>query len=267
MTYSASDRPWRDNALLAAWRAGRPTLNGWLAIPSGVSAEAMAAAGWDSLTLDLQHGMIDQADVLPLLQALHGWPVTPLVRVPALDPGLIMKVLDLGAYGVICPLIDTPEQAAELVAACRYPPHGRRSFGPVRASLSIGADYARRADQEILCLAMIETRSALERVAEICAVPGLSGIYIGPADLSLALGVAPGFDPQEPVVCAAIERIIGCARTAGIWVGVHNATPAYARRMVALGAHLVTVGSDLRLLGAAASQTVQAFRAGGAAHG
>jgi len=258
---------WRDNRLLTVWRAGRPTLNGWLAIPDGVSAEAMATAGWDSLTIDLQHGMAELADVLPMLQAMHGWPVTPLVRVPALDPACIMKVLDLGAYGVLCPLIDTPGQAAELVAACRYPPHGRRSFGPVRAASSIGDDYARRADAEIVSFAMIETREGLDRVEEICAVDGLSGVYVGPADLSLALGFAPGFDSETPAVVEAIARIVRSARAAGKWVGVHNATAGYARRMVELGANMVTVGSDLRFMTSAAAAVVAAFHSGGQGRG
>lgn len=265
MSYGSDHRTWRANGLLTAWRAGRPTLNGWLTIPDGVSAEVMAHAGWDSVTLDLQHGLIDYQRAVTMLQATAAAPAIPLARVPSHDPGLIGKLLDAGAYGVICPLVDTADQARAFVAACRYPPHGCRSFGPVRASLSIGRDYATRADGEVLALAMIETRGGLDAVEAICDVPGLSGIYIGPADLSLALGVAPGFDSEDARVVEAITHVIRTARSRGRWVGVHNATVAYAERMIGLGANLVTVGSDLRLLAAHAAQVVNEFRGNRAA--
>lgn len=250
----------RENLLLASWRAGKATLNGWLAIPEPCTAEAMAHCGWDSLTIDLQHGLIDYQRALGMLIGISTTPTVPLVRVPWLDEGIVMKMLDAGAYGIICPMINTRADAERLARACRYPPRGIRSFGPIRASLYAGDDYERRANETVLAIAMIETRDALENLEAIVGVSELSALYIGPADLSLALGMEPRFDQEEPVVLRAIERIITTARRAGKRVGVHNGTVAYAERMIALGADFVTVSSDLRLLSASAQQVVSAFR-------
>jgi 4-hydroxy-2-oxoheptanedioate aldolase len=194
------------------------------------------------------------------LIAISTTPTVPLARVPWLEEGIVMKMLDAGAYGIICPMISTRADAERFVRACSYPPRGIRSFGPTRARLYAGEDYPRRANDAILSIAMIETREALDNLEAILGVPGLSGVYIGPADLSLSLGAEPRFDQEEPVVLGALERVIGTARRMGRRVGLHNATVAYAERMIALGADFVTVGSDLRLLTAGAQQVVSAFR-------
>ena len=130
----------------------------------------MAAQGWDSLTIDLQHGLIDYQVAVGMLQAISGGPTTPLVRIPWLDPAIIMKLLDAGAYGVICPMINSAEETERFVAACRYPPAGIRSFGPLRARLYAGSDYFKEANRTILAIAMIETHSALEHLDEILSV-------------------------------------------------------------------------------------------------
>ncbi len=236
------------NPLKRKWQAGRHTVNGWLSIPSSVSAEIMARLGWDSLTIDMQHGLIDYAQALGMLQAISSTPTPALVRVPWLEPGIIMKMLDAGAWGIICPMVERPEDAAELVRCCRYPPSGRRSFGPTRAALLWGTDYASWANRELLAIAMIETREAVDRLDGILATEGLDAVYVGPADLSSSLGFTPGFDPEQPEVRDAIARIVDGARRHGLRAGIHCGSTAYARRMLELGFDFVSLLSDARLL-------------------
>jgi 4-hydroxy-2-oxoheptanedioate aldolase len=255
----------RDNALRQAWAQGRRTVNGWLSIPSSFAAEVMAHQGWDSLTIDLQHGVIDYQTAIGMLQAISTTPVVPMVRVPWLDPGILMKVLDAGAYGVICPMIDNAEQTELLVRACRYPPRGTRSFGPIRATLYGGADYPRHAATTVLVIAMIETAPALDQLESILAVDGLDGIYVGPSDLSAALGCTPTLDPEEPRVVAAIERVLKAAKAQGLWAGIHTAAPAYARRMHELGFDFVSIASDSRLMALKSQEVLAETRGTGTA--
>lgn len=240
----------RQNRLKEIWSEGRAVLNGWLSLPDPVVAENLAEQGWDALTIDMQHGLIGHAALVPMLQALRASQVTPLVRVSWNAPGEIMKALDAGAMGVICPMISTVAECEAFVGACRYPPAGYRSYGPIRAALVYGADYASHANAEVLTLAMIETAEGLENVEAIAAVPGLDGIYIGPSDLSLALGGDPRQDTDEPTLMAAFDRIMAASRAAGIRVGLHTSSVAYGKKMIARGFDLVTVGSDLRYLAA-----------------
>lgn len=255
----------RTNRLREIWRSGGAVVNGWLAIASAFSAKTMAHQGWDSLTLDLQHGVIDYADAVNMLAAISTTATVPLVRVPWLDPGMLMKVLDAGAYGVICPLVNTRADAERLVAATSYPPRGGRSYGPIRALLYAGADYGSQADAEIVRFAMIETRESLDNLDDILATPGLDAVYIGPADLSLALGCTPRFDQDEAPVVAAIDHILSRARAHGVVAGIHNGSADYALRMVAKGFQFVTVGSDARFMAAGARAAVDRMKAQGGA--
>ena len=247
----------RSNSLKNSWSQGTATVNGWLSIPSSISAEIMAHQGWDSLTIDLQHGLVDYQAALTMLQAVSTKDVTPLARVPWLEAGIIMKLLDAGAYGIICPMVNTPEDAARFVSYCRYAPAGQRSFGPTRALFYAGSDYAKHANDTVIALAMIETRQALDNVEAIVSTPGLDGVYIGPSDLSLSMGYTPKLDQEESAVLEAIERIRTAAKNAGIRAGIHCLEPAYARRMIEQGFDLVTIGSDIRILGSAAAAAVK----------
>ena len=157
----------------------------------------MANLGWDSLTIDMQHGVIDYPNALQMLQAISTTEVVPMARVNWNEPGQIMKILDAGAYGVICPMVSNREQAEKFVKACLYPPKGYRSFGPIRGLIYGGSDYGDHSNDELLKLAMIETSEALQNLDEIMSTPDLDGIYIGPADLSLAIGQKPAFDNPE----------------------------------------------------------------------
>ncbi len=252
----------KDNRLRQLWREDRAAVNGWLAIPDGFSAETMAHQGWDTLTIDLQHGVVDYQAMVRMLQAVSTTPTVPLVRVPWLEPGIVMKTLDAGAYGVICPMVNTRDDAARLVAWTTYAPRGTRSFGPVRALLVGGADYPAIADAAIVRFAMIETAQALDNLDAILSVEGLDAVYIGPSDLSLALGCRPTFDDVEPKVAQAIAHILDRARSHGLVAGIHNGGPDAALARIAMGFRFVTVSSDARLLAAGSQQVLGRMRGG-----
>lgn len=251
----------RENQLRKIWQSGGAAVNGWLTIPSGFAAETMAHQGWDSLTVDLQHGVVDYQAMVSLLQAVSTTPTVPVVRVPWLEPGILMKALDAGAYGVICPMINCREDAEKLVAYTHYAPRGTRSFGPVRALLYGGADYPEFANDTIVTFAMIETAKALDNLDEILSVEGLDAIYIGPSDLSLALGCTPTFDDLDPKAAEAVDHILARAKAHGVVAGIHNGAPEAALRRIAKGFQFVTVSSDARLMAAGAQEVIAKMRA------
>ena len=236
-------------------------LNGWLAIPCGFSAEMMARAGWDALTIDMQHGLIDYPAMVAMLTASAANADIPtLVRAPWLEEGILMKVLDAGAAGVICPMINTRDDAERLAAATRYPPLGRRSFGPIRARLAYGENYAERANDIITVWAMIETAQAVENADAILSVPGIDGVYIGPGDLAYSLG-CPDAPHDSPEVMAAVDGIVAAARRNKKRIGIHATSSAFGKKMHARGDFdMLTVQSDARLLSAAAANLVAEFR-------
>ena len=251
----------RPNKIREIWQAGGAVVNGWLAIPNSFSAETMAHQGWDSLTIDLQHGVVDYQAMVTMLQTISTTETVPVVRVPWLEPGILMKTLDAGAYGVICPMVNTKEDAQKLVAYTHYAPKGTRSFGPVRALLYSGADYPKHANDTIVTFAMIETAAALDNLDEILSVEGLDAIYIGPSDLSLALGCNPTFDDLDPKAAEAVDHILARAKAHGVVAGIHNGTPEAAQKRIAKGFQFVTVSSDARLMAAGAQQVISKMRA------
>ena len=235
----------RKNKLKQLFKEGKAAINGWLQIPSSYSAEIMSHQGWDSLTIDMQHGVVDYLNAVEMLQAISTTDVVPIVRVNWNEPGQIMKILDAGAYGVICPMISNKEQAEKFVQACMYPPNGYRSVGPTRGFMYGGSDYVDHANNEILKIAMIETNEAMQKLDEIMNTPGVDGIYIGPADLSLAINQKPSFDnPEGSPQYEKIVNILNHAKKNNIIAGIHNSTPEYAKKMIDLGFQIVTVGSD-----------------------
>ena len=254
----------RENRIRSIWKAGGAVVNGWLAIPSAFSAETMAHQGWDSLTVDLQHGVVDYPAAVNMFTAISTTDTVPVVRVPWNEPGILGKVLDAGAYGVICPMVNTREDAEHLVAATRYAPLGSRSMGPIRASLYGGADYAKHANDTVVVLGQIETQQSLDNLDAILSVKGLDGVYIGPADLSISLGCAPTFDDVEPPVAKAIEHVLARAKALGKVAAIHNGSPEAALARIAKGFQFVTIGSDARFIAAGAQQVVAAMRAGAA---
>ena len=196
-----------------------------------------------------------------MLQAISTTNTVPIVRVPWLAPGVLMKALDAGAYGVICPMVNTREDAQKLVAWTHYAPMGTRSFGPVRALIYGGADYPQHANQTIVAFAMIETAQALDNLDSILSVEGLDAIYIGPSDLSLSLGCRPVFDDVDPKAAQAIEHICARAKAHGVVAGIHNGRPDVAKARVQMGFRFVTLGSDARLLTAGSQELLGAMRA------
>ncbi|AZO07960.1 2,4-dihydroxyhept-2-ene-1,7-dioic acid aldolase [Mesorhizobium sp. M3A.F.Ca.ET.080.04.2.1] len=251
------------NRLKKLWAEGKPTINGWCSIGNSFVAEIMANQGYDSVTIDAQHGALDYSHILSMLQAMLASGTVPMVRVPWMEPGIIMKALDAGAYGIICPMVSTAAQAAEFVSYMRYPPLGQRSYGPTRVSFSAGSNYASEANDEILAFAMIETAQGMAELKEIATTPGLDGIYVGPADLTLGLtkGRLPaGFDREEPEIIVALQEIASVCRASGIRAGLHCATPEYAQRAVGWGFDMTTVASDVRLLSSSAGASVSKFR-------
>ncbi|WP_296185836.1 HpcH/HpaI aldolase family protein [Pseudomonas sp. UBA1879] len=250
----------RPNNVLECWAQGRAAVSGWLAIGNTYSAEIVGCSGVDCVTVDLQHGMTDVQQMIGMLQAISATPATPFVRVPSCDPAIMMKALDAGAYGLICPMVDNVQQAQAFVDATHYPPTGTRSFGPTRGLLYGGADYFKHADQTIVRLAMIETLPGLEAVEDILAVEGIQGIFIGPADLGLALGKGPVGDPVDPDVLAAIERCRQAAAKAGKHIGIFCTSGAVAARYAAQGFDFVVPNHDANLLKAVLASEVQSAR-------
>jgi 4-hydroxy-2-oxoheptanedioate aldolase len=246
----------RENRLRTIWSEGGTVVNGWLHVPSSFSAEVMAHAGYDSLTIDMQHGPVDYGSLVPMLQAISTTDTAPVVRVPWHDSGLIMQVLDAGCYAVICPMVNTREQAEAFVGACRYPPAGYRSYGPFRAALYGGEDYTDYADDTVVTMAMIETREALDNLDEILGVTGLDAVFVGPSDLGQSLGYGPGVDREEPEVVEAIHRVLAAARDRGLPAGIFTGSTGSASRMVEKGFRFVNVSTDAQLMAGAAAGVV-----------
>lgn len=249
----------RPNLVKQKFLAGEPIVNAWLSIPSSYAAEVVASQGFDSVTVDLQHGMMGFESALGMLQAISITMATPLVRCPSNNPSEIMRLLDAGAYGVICPSIDTPEMARNFVAACRYPVTGVRSFGPARGLLYGGADYFSQANETVLALAMIESKQALDNLDDILDTPGLDGIYIGPNDLALSLGAKPG-STTDNVLQSAIARVLQATRERGLLAGIFCSDGEAARARLDEGFHLVTPGNDANALAVASTSRLMAAR-------
>ena len=250
----------RKNELRTILASGGSALNAWLAIANSYSAEMMAHQGFDSATVDLQHGPVDFGAAVGMLQAISTTRTVPMVRVPWNEPILTLKLLDAGAYGLICPMINSRAQAEALVSACRYPPLGTRSFGPNRAVLYGGADYWQHANQEILLFAMVETREAVDNVDAIVSVAGIDGVYVGPSDLSLSFGKPPSLDPEDQEVLTAIRTICETTRKHGKFPGIHTDGAKTALRRINEGFQLCTILNDVRLMAIAASAAVREVR-------
>lgn len=250
----------RENTIRTIWQRGDAVINGWLTIPSGWTAEIMANQGWDSLVVDTQHGLVGYEAALSMLQAISTTKVMPLARAAWNDPVSIMKLLDAGAYGIICPMVNNRAEAEAFVGACRYAPQGYRSAGPTRATVYAGSDYLQYANTTIVTLAMIETEEAIRNLDEIMSVQGLDGVYIGPTDLSISLGLAPGGPLSQPRLAEAIAAVLAACLKHHVIPGIHTSSTDDALRMIGMGFKFVTVMTDTRMLTAAAQAAVAAVR-------
>tara|TARA_Y100001970_G_C14224557_1_gene854772 strand:+ start:2112 stop:2897 length:786 start_codon:yes stop_codon:yes gene_type:complete len=249
-----------NNKIFNIWKKNNAVINGWLSIPNSFTAEAMAKLDWDSITLDMQHGQIDYSSAISMVQAVSNANITILTRVPWNEPGIIMKMLDLGVTGIISPMINTKEECEKFISYCYYPPSGQRSFGPMRSLLHYGPDYHSRANDNVLTFAMIETKQAIENLDSIMQVPNLSGVYIGPADMSSSYGLKPKFDVKEDPVYSNIKLIAEKAKKYNIIAGIHNGSVKYAKEMVDLGYKFITISSDYRAMTTYAESIVRQMK-------
>lgn len=249
----------RKNNIRQLWSVNEPVLNGWITYDNSYLAETIGNAGFNSVTIDMQHGMIDYTGASLMLTALSTTNSVPFCRVPWNEPGIIMKMLDAGAYGIICPMINTVDEANKLVNYTRYPPFGQRSFGTCRAKYYGGSDYAEYANDTIIVLAMIETKEAIENVDEIAKIEGIDGFYIGPNDLLLSLGLPRKFDSEHPEFIDAITCILNAAKNNGKYAGIHCGSVEYAKKRVEQGFKFVTVGTDSRMVADGANQIISKF--------
>ena len=237
------------------WQGGRQRL---ARDSSGFSAEVMAQCGFD--TVDMQHGA-DYQSMIQRFQAMQAHPVTPMVRVPWNEPGIIGKVLDGGAYGVICPMINTKEEAERFVQYAKYPPRGTRSNGPIRAMMYGSAGtYQQTANEETLCIPMIETKTAVENLEAILDVKGIAGVYVGPSDLGFSYGLHPTLDRTEPEIIKIYERIVKECERRGLFPGIHCSGHAGATLAIERGFKLVTVLNDSGLLAMSAKSHIGEIR-------
>jgi 4-hydroxy-2-oxoheptanedioate aldolase len=251
--------------LRAKWNAGEAAFGMWAGIPTALTAELGSAVGYDYVCADLQHGLVNEATMIAMFQAMQAAGAAPMARLAWNEPHLIMRALDLGAVGVVLPLIDNSAEAARAVEACRYPPHGRRSYGPVRASMVIGSGSTEDLGGEVLCMAMIETREGLDNLDEIATTPGLDGLYIGPADLAIALDLPPAplvseAGEERPALADAIERIRQVCAANGLIAGIQCGSGRAARFYAQAGFQLITVGVDTNIFRSAISRELSAAR-------
>ncbi len=250
----------RANRVKALWRDGTPVRAVWTISGDPMTTEILGNAGFDVVVLDMQHGLtIGPERAGAFLQAIGTTPAVPFVRVPWNDPVHLQYVLDAGAYGVIVPLVNTPEEAARAAAACRYPPVGMRSAGPNRVLFSGGDDYLDHANDEVVCLVMIEHIEAVERLNEIAQVPGIDGFFIGPGDLALSMGLPLESAASDPAYQAAITRVREVAGAHGLAPGIAPAGPADARRRIEEGFTFCPMGSDWGFLAEGAEAALRAF--------
>ncbi len=241
--------------------ADQLVISAWVSSGDPYTTEVLAHSGFDAVTIDLQHGMFGVTEAVRCLQAVSTSAAVPLVRCRSLDAADIGHLLDAGAYGVICPSIDSAADAATLVAACRYPPRGRRSFGPSRGLLYGGADYAAHADDTVLAIGMIESVSAVEHLDEILAVPGLDAVYVGPSDLSVDRGYPPHGPTVSAPLAADLRHIADAARAAGVPCGAFALTAEQGREFAGWGYRLITAGNDIGMLRAEAARRLAVLRA------
>jgi 4-hydroxy-2-oxoheptanedioate aldolase len=249
----------KDNGLTTLWANEGAALGLWLSSPDPAGAETLAGLKFDYINIDLQHGLIDYSQAVLLLQALQSSAATLTVRVPWNEPGIIGKVLDAGAQGVIIPMVNNVAEAEAAVSACRYAPRGSRSFGPVRAARTLGRDYATEANDKLLCIPMIETVEALSNLDAILDVEGIDAVYVGPADLSISLGLPPGSDnPDDSFQDALASVVDGCTQR-GIIAGIHS-VPEWAPTRLEQGFRMVTVTSDMQAMGEGARRALDSVR-------
>ncbi len=241
----------RPNGTKRLLAAGRPALGLFVSSASPLAAEVVGGLGFDWALIDLQHGENNLGNLSGMLQAVSATPATPFVRVPVNDPTLIGRALDLGAYGIVVPLVNTPAEAEAAARAAKYPPRGARSWGPIRGALYGGADYFAAADEELSLFVMLETAEAIGNARDILVTPGIDGCYVGLNDLSISLGLAPegggGASLPAPLE-EAVEGVLAACRETGKVAGIQLYDADAATRRIRQGFRFVGLGTELRVL-------------------
>jgi 2-keto-3-deoxy-L-rhamnonate aldolase RhmA len=251
----------RTNRVRQKVHAHEPTIGCFMGLGSPTVAELLAHAGFDWLVIETEHNGLDSAEIQHMLMAMNGTETIPLVRIPSANPVFIQRALDMGALGIVVPLVRTAAEAKAIVHATRYPPHGTRSFGPLRAE-QYGfdrKDYLKRANDNILVVLIIETAEALENLEAIAAVDGVDVLYVGPFDLCLSLG----WDPLQlpfPEFETVLERLMAVGRQHNIAIGMGYGTNEELQQRRAQGCTFLGYGSDYGLLAGAARAGVEAFK-------
>ncbi|MGK0363275.1 MAG: 4-hydroxy-2-oxoheptanedioate aldolase [Saprospiraceae bacterium] len=250
----------RSNNLKKIWSSGGTVFCGWLHIPNTWTAELMANAGWDSVTVDMQHGLHNMETAMQMMQAISTTDAVPLARCNWNTPGEIMRLLDMGAYGIICPMVNSGEECEAFVGACRYEPLGYRSFGPTRGRIYGGMDYGDFANEEILAIAMVETKEAVKNIEEICSVKTLDGIFIGSGDLRLSLTGTNKKTDDGGLFENAVDEILEACNRHGIIPGVWVPNIEQAEIMVKKGFRFIALQSDSMMLNAVANKLAQELK-------
>jgi 4-hydroxy-2-oxoheptanedioate aldolase len=249
-------------SLRQVWEQGDITIGGWCSIGSPVSAELMARLGFHWVCVDTQHGLISYEQMLAMIQAIASNGTPSLVRVAWNDPGLISRALDAGADGVVVPMVNTVDEAKRAVGACRYPPDGYRSWGPIRNQLTIDGFSPEMGNSRSVCTIMIETRQAVERIDDILAVPGINAVYVGPNDLSVSFGLQPGGLLTDPVQRKVFDIIADSCKRHGVVAGIHCADIASAVGFRDAGYRMLNVAGDLRFMRQGATEVVKQLISG-----
>lgn len=239
---------------------GQSKFGGWCSMPSPLGVEIMALSGFDWMLLDMQHGLFTPADLVWAMQILDGLDIPTLVRVPWNSPDAIMKALDSGASGVVVPMVNSAEEAEQAVRAARFPPRGIRSWGPIRPALRHSPYTPDVADKSVICAVQVETVEGVERLDEILAVPGVDLVYIGPSDLAVSAGMKPTFLVNEEQHHGMIDGIIERCHVHGVSTGIFSPDQKMAVTWVSKGVNMITVATDVAILGAGARKAVQELR-------
>jgi len=221
------------------WTTNKPTVNIFLRIPNSWVAELISQLDFDAVTLDLQHGLVELESALPMLQAIHKEKF-PMVRIAANDPAVIMKLLDIGAKGIICPMINTAAETEKFVQACYYPPVGVRSYGPLRSNLPARPTYLQDYRDDIVTFAQIETKESLDNLEDIAATKNLSGLYVGPYDLSISLGMTKMADFSDPTFMDHMKRVLSVAKKYKLVTAIQAYKEEEASMLANMGFNLVT---------------------------
>jgi 4-hydroxy-2-oxoheptanedioate aldolase len=255
----------KQNVVKQKIRRGEPTIGTWLSFASVIAAEQMATAGFDWLTIDLEHAPTNWETAMAMVAVVGAQGCAPWVRIPSATDENIKRALDLGAMGIIAPMVTTPEQAAAVVRSCKYPPDGIRSFAGGRNGPAWGTDsatYFSRANDEIFVCIQIETPESCDNADAILAVPGVDCAFVGPQDLTGMMGIGAKLDDPSPEFAANVEKVIAAAKKHGIGSGLMVGSTAQARRWHDAGASMISLAAEARILAMAATAAVKEIKAG-----